>query len=82
MTLQELLDKAIAGDRDAYNQLIVLFGHEQMKIVDLGNKNRRLCEGIKAVLSNRDFLVRIEDVVQDGLKHVLEENEFIARPVQ
>lgn len=81
MTLDQLLDKAVKGDEQSYLALKAIFGHEQMKVVDLGNKNRRLCEGIRVVLSNRDFLVRTEDVLQDDLKRVLEENEFIARPV-
>jgi len=79
MNLQGLLDKATMGDTEAYVALKAMFGHQELKVVDLGNKNRRLCEGIRAVLRERDFLVRVNDPTQAELKRVLAENEFIAR---
>lgn len=82
MNLDTMLEKAIAGDEEARIALKTIFGHEQMKIIDLGNKNKRLCEGIRAVMRDRDFRVRVEDVVQDELKRVLETNEHIAKPAQ
>lgn len=80
MNLQAMLDKAVAGDNEAYVALKAMFGHQQLKIVDLGNKNKRLCDGIRAILRERDFLVRVNDPAQAELKRVLEENEFIPRP--
>lgn len=80
MKLEALLNKATMGDAEAYVALKAMFGHMELKVVDLGNKNRRLCEGIRAVLNERDFLVRVNDPTQAELKRVLEENEFIARP--
>lgn len=82
MNLEQLLNKAMHGDHEAYVALKTIFGHEQLKVVDLGNKNKRLCDGIRTVLKDRDFRVRVEDVIQDGLKQVLEENEFIPKPAQ
>lgn len=80
MNLQTMLDKAVAGDQEAYVALGAMFGHQELKIVDLGNKNGRLCEGIRDVLRARDFRVRVGDDVQLELERVLRENEFVARP--
>jgi len=80
MNLEAMLSKAITGDEQAFVALKAMFGHQELKIVDLGNKNGRLCDGIRAVLRERDFLVRVNDPTQAELKRVLEENEFIPRP--
>ncbi len=80
MNLEAMLNKAITGDEEAYVALRAMFGHQELKIVDLGNKNGRLCAGIRAVLNERDFRVRVNDFTQDRLKEVLTENEFIPRP--
>lgn len=75
-----MLDKAVKGDQEAYVALGAMFGHQQLKIVDLGNKNKRLCDGIRAVIRERDFRVRVNDHTQNELERVLTENEFIPRP--
>lgn len=80
MNLEAMLNKAMTGDAEAYTALKAMFGHQELKIVDLGNKNRRLCAGIRAVLRDRDFRVRTEDDLQIELTHVLSENEFVPRP--
>lgn len=80
MNLETLLNKAITGDEEAFITLKAMFGHQQLKIVDLGNKNRRLCAGIRVILRDRDFRVRVDDDVQTELTHVLSENEFVPRP--
>ena len=76
MNLEAMLNKAMTGDREAYIALKAIFGHQELKIVDLGNKNRRLCDGIKVVLDDRN----VSDYVRGRLKEVFEENEFIPRP--
>lgn len=80
MNLDAMLNKAMQGDQESYVALKAMWGHQELKIVDLGNKNKRLCEGIRAVLNERDFRVRVNDYTQDRLKEVLTENEFIPRP--
>jgi hypothetical protein len=64
------------GDHESYVALKAMFGHQELKVVDLGNKNRRLCEGIRATLTDHT----VGEYVRDRLKEVLEENEFIPRP--
>lgn len=80
MNLEAMLSKAITGDEEAFIALKAMFGHQELKIVDLGNKNGRLCAGIRVVLRDRDFRVRVDDDVQIELTHILSENEFIPRP--
>jgi len=80
MNLEALLNKAITGDEQAFVALKTIFGHQELKIVDLGNKNKRLCDGIRDVLANRDFRTRMDHTVQESIQRTLLENEFIPRP--
>lgn len=80
MNLEAMLNKAMTGDQEAYTALKAMFGHQELKIVDLGNKNGRLCAGIRIVLRDRDFRVHVDDDVQIELTHILSENEFAPRP--
>lgn len=76
MNLDAMLNKAMTGDTEAYIALKAMFGHQELKVVDLGNKNRRLCDGIRVVLNDQS----VNDYVRDRLKEVMIENEFIPRP--
>ena len=76
MNLEAMLSKAITGDEEAFVALKAMFGHQELKIVDLGNKNKRLCAGMRVVVNDQS----VHDHIRDRLKVVLFENEFIPRP--
>lgn len=75
MNLDAMLNKAMTGDTEAYIALKAMFGHHELKVVDLGNKNRRLCDGIRVVLNDHS----VNDYIRGRLKEVLSENEFTPR---